>query len=115
MAPCTRCEKSVDFEGRPRRCVAIPDSKYNRCAECSRQGKPCDYRERNQMPTLSDWASIEKQKERFEEEEERAAAQAQEAMARVARIRKQKRLLLAREKKMILAGLNSLDELDAAE
>ncbi|CAG8982863.1 hypothetical protein HYALB_00014094 [Hymenoscyphus albidus] len=108
MAPCTRCEKFLDLAGRPRRCVAIQGDQYSRCSACARQGKSCDYRERNRMPSLSDWASIEKQKAHLDSQEE-------EAMAKILRLRQQKRLLLEREKKMIAAGLNSLDELDAAE
>jgi hypothetical protein len=29
----TRCEKSIDLDSKPRWYIAIPDSKYTRCAE----------------------------------------------------------------------------------
>jgi hypothetical protein len=114
MAPCTRCERVK------RRCVAIPstddETASKRCAECARQGRSsCDYVERNRMPSVSDWASLDRQLARLDEEEEKAIAVSQEAMAKILRLRKEKAFLKAREKKMIEAGLGSLDELDALE
>jgi ATPase subunit of ABC transporter with duplicated ATPase domains len=64
---------------------------------------------------MSDWESIERQKALLEEQEEQAAAVAQEAMARVLRLRKQKKSLVRREAEMSKRGLKFLDELDAAE
>ena len=51
----------------------------------------------------------------MEELEERAAAQAQEAIARVARLRKQCRFLRKRKIEIARCGLRFLDDLDAAE
>ncbi|TVY12480.1 hypothetical protein LARI1_G009638, partial [Lachnellula arida] len=104
MAPCTRYEKS------DRRCVALPEDGKNsdRCAECARNGKSCDVRARNRMPSLSDWASIDRQRQRIRDERD-------EAMAKILRLSRQEKVLEEREKKMIRAGLNSLDELDALE
>ncbi|PQE30339.1 hypothetical protein CJF32_00008237 [Rutstroemia sp. NJR-2017a WRK4] len=114
MAPCSRCERVK------RRCVVLPstdgDSASKRCAECARQGRSsCDYVERNRMPSVSDWTSLDRQLAKLDEEEERAIAVSQEAMAKILRLRKEKAFLKARERKMIEAGLGSLDELDAAE
>ena len=103
MVACSRCEKSN------KRCVGMKiGPNVGRCAECCRQGKTCDVRERNQMPSVSDWESIDRQRQRLRDEEE-------EAMAKILRLRKQQRFLDEREKKMIAAGLSSMDELDALE
>jgi len=42
-------------------------------------------------------------------------SKAQESMAKVLRLQKQRRLLDAREREMVSRGLDTLDELDAAE
>ncbi|CCD48656.1 hypothetical protein BofuT4_P110400.1 [Botrytis cinerea T4] len=56
MVACSRCEKSN------KRCVGMKiGPNVGRCAECCRQGKTCDVRERNQMPSVSDWESIDRQ------------------------------------------------------
>jgi hypothetical protein len=67
------------------------------------------------MPELSDWDSIDSQRKCLKREEEVAIAASQEAIARILRLRKQQRFLDEQEKKMIQAGLNSLDELDKLE
>jgi hypothetical protein len=112
MVACSRCERA----GRSDQCIGMPTGLPNRrCAECSRQGKTCDFVSRNRMPELSDWDSIDRQRERLKSEEEAAIAVSQEAMAKVLRLRKQQRFLDERERKMIEAGMNSLDELDKLE
>lgn len=63
--------------------------------------------ERN-VPSLGDWESIARQKANLEEQEE-------EAMAKILRLRKQRKLLVRREAEMSRRGLKFLDELDAAE
>lgn len=86
-------------------------SESRRCSECVQSKVRCDLRDDpwgNHVPSLSDWASIEKQKQRLEEQEE-------EAMAKILRLRKQKRLLIEREREMACRGLKYLDELDKAE
>ena len=59
--------------------------------------------------------AIKRQENALEELEERAVTQAQEAMARVARLRKQRRFLKKRKIEMARRGLRFLDDLDAAE
>jgi len=106
MAPCTRCENSKKGS----KCLALPESSRDsgRCSECARVGKTCDYRAKNKMPSVSDWESFGRKRQRLRDEEE-------EAMAKILRLRKQQRFLDEQEKKMVQAGLNSLDELDAQE
>ena len=103
-APCSCCRKQN------RKCV-VDNERSARCAECVRRKLSCDVLvddwERN-VPRLSDWESIEKQKALLEEQEE-------EAMAKILRLRKQKKFLVRREAEMAKRGLKFLDELDAAE
>ncbi|APA14509.1 hypothetical protein SS1G_06438 [Sclerotinia sclerotiorum 1980 UF-70] len=86
-----------------RKCI-VSSTDSSRCAECIRQGKKCDVR----GPSESDWDSLDRQKARLEQEEE-------EAMAKILRLRKQKRLLLERESDMLRRGLRTLDELVEVE
>lgn len=110
MAPCTRCARSG------RRCVALEnDSNAAKCAECTRQRKSCDVKSRNAMPSLSDWSSIDRQRQKLKDEEERAWVLQQEAAARILRLRKLQRQLDAREKDLIRSGLNSMAELEEKE
>ena len=94
----------------------VLESESSRCSECVRSKQKCnvllDDWERNITKT-SDWESIERQLEKLEEEEEKATAQAQEGMARVARLRKQRALLKSRKKEILCRELKYLDELDA--
>ena len=111
MVPCSRCVKQN------RKCV-YDHTESSRCAECIRAKLSCDgisdTWEAN-VPRESDWALIERQKQRLEEQEEAAAAAAQEASARVLRLRKQKKLLIRKEQEMARRGLKYLNELDEAE
>ena len=71
----------------------------------------CDLRDDPQdkhVPLLSDQASIKKQKARLEEQEE-------EAMAKILRLYKQKRLLVEKEHKIACHGLKYLNKLDEVE
>lgn len=100
MAPCGFCQS------RGRRCI-VSSSDAKRCSECCRAGRPkCDFK--SKLPTLGDWASLDRQRQKLRDEEE-------EAMAKILRLRKQQRLLDEREKAMIERGLSTLDELDKAE
>jgi hypothetical protein len=111
MAPCSSCEK----EGR--KCV-MDTALSSRCAECVRRKRSCDGLSdawTKNVPSQNDWMAIERQENALEEQEERAAAAAQEAMARVARLRKQRQLLKNRKLEMSRRGLKYLEELDAAE
>lgn len=79
MVSCSRCEKTG------KRCVGMRVGPHvGRCAECCRQGKTCDVKERNRMPSDSDWESIDRQRQLLRDEEE-------EAMAKILRLRKQQR------------------------
>jgi hypothetical protein len=112
MVAYSRCEKA----GRSDNCIGMAAGLPNhRCTECSRQGKTYDFVSRNRMPELSDWDSIDSQHERLKHKEEAAIAASQEAIARILRLQKQQRFLDKQEKKIIQAGLNSLDELDKLE
>jgi hypothetical protein len=104
MFPCSRCAKQ-------NRKYVVDTEKSTRCAECVRSKQSCDVKKdawTANVPSTGDWESIAKQKERLEEEEE-------EAMAKILRLRKQRKLLLRREAEMAKRGLRFLDELDAAE
>ncbi|KAK0099544.1 hypothetical protein ONS95_000744 [Cadophora gregata] len=103
MAPCTRCENANCKD-----CVSPRDPKLTRCGRCARLNKTCDVRTVNRMPTALDWESLDSQIEKLDAEEE-------EAMAKILRLKKQKRFLYERRQKMIAAGLNSMEELDALE
>ena len=103
MAPCTRCENAKCNE-----CVSPRDPKLTRCGRCARLNKTCDVRLVNRMPSAQDWESLDSQIEKLDAEEE-------EAMAKILRLKKQKRFLYDRRQKMIAAGLNSMEELDALE
>lgn len=104
MPPCSLCVKQN------RKCVV--DNEWSaRCAECVRSKASCDVKPdvwQSNVPSSSDWESIARQKERLEEQEE-------EAMAKILRLRKQRKLLIRREAEMAKRGLKFLDELDAAE
>ncbi|KAM0123300.1 hypothetical protein ACHAP3_011241 [Botrytis cinerea] len=97
MPSCSLCERTG------RKCIVSP-SDSSRCSECIRSSKKCDV----QGPSESDWESLSRQKERLDQEEE-------EAMAKILRLRKQKRFLLKRESEMLRRGLRTLDELVEAE
>ena len=97
MPSCSTCERSG------RKCI-VADERSSRCSECVRQGKACDV----SGPSMSDWAALDRQEEKLDQEEE-------EAHAKIIRIKKQKKLLRARRKEMVRRGLRTLDELDAAE
>ena len=71
--PCTRCHKQK------KTCVvdSSDSSESRRCSECVRSKVRCDLRDDpwdKHVPSLSDWASIEKQKQKLEEQEEEAMA-----------------------------------------
>jgi hypothetical protein len=106
MAPCSFCRRHG------RRCIAVEpqasdDVKSSRCSECVRHRRPkCDYT--SKLPSLRDWESIDRQRQKLKAEEE-------EAMAKILRLRKQQRFLDDREQEMLRRGLSTLEELDQAE
>lgn len=104
MNPCSHCQKQN------RKCV-LDNEKSSRCAECVRSKKACDGKASSweaNVPSMGDWESIARQKAKLEDQEE-------EAMAKILRLRKQRKFLLRREAEMTKRGLKFLDELDAAE
>jgi hypothetical protein len=56
IAPCTRCENSVDPDGKPRRYIAFPEKNKNnnRYTEYTRLRKSYDIRLQNRMPLASE-------------------------------------------------------------
>src|SRR5690554_6358416 len=103
MPPCSNCLRSE------RSCIVAPG--HRRCNECTRRNSKCD----GCAPTPVEWEKLRKEEERLEAEEEAAAAQEQEAFARRMRLRKQQKALKTRGAEMLRRGLQSLDELEAAE
>jgi len=100
MAPCDYCQRHR------RRCV-VDSSVSTRCSECVRHKlNRCNYT--SKLPSMNDWSSLDRQRQKLRNEEE-------EAMAKILRLRKQQRLLDDREKEMVRRGCETLDELDAAE
>jgi hypothetical protein len=109
MIPCTACEKK-GF-----RCVKLSEG-ASRCAECIRRGlSRCDAG----GPVPSDWVSLDRAKETLEREEEEAQEEHERlvasGLAKIRRIRAQRRFLRDREREMLRRGLASLDELDEVE
>lgn len=100
MAPCDSCRRHK------RRCVAAsPESA--RCAECVRTRKGnCNFTAK--LPTVNDWASLDRQRQKLRDEEE-------VVMAKILRLRKQQRFLDEREKEMVRRGVETLEELDQVE
>lgn len=97
MDSCSNCvRRNVTCFSSPR------DSK--KCAECVRRKLKCDC----MGPEHPDWIKLEREEERLDREEE-------ETLAKLLRLRKQKRLIRTRGKEMLRRGLKTLDELDAAE
>jgi hypothetical protein len=79
-------------------------SDSRKCAGCVKRKLKCDC----MGPEHPDWVKLEKEEERLDREEE-------ETLAKLIRLRKQKRLIRTRGKDMLRRGLKTLDELDAAE
>src|SRR4051812_14284978 len=78
MSPCDFCRLHK------RRCV-VDSRESTRCSECVRKKRSsCNYSAR--LPSLNDWSSLDRQRQRLRDEEE-------EAMAKILRLRKQQRLL----------------------
>jgi hypothetical protein len=100
MSPCSYCEKQE------RKCLVAEGS--SRCSECARRGQRCDV---EGIPASS-WVALEREEERLDAEEEKAAATMAESAARLARLRKQKKFLHKRAAEMLRRGLKTLDELD---
>lgn len=105
MAPCSFCRRHN------KRCVAFdqkdPSGSSSRCAECVLHRRShCDFT--SKLPSVQDWESIDRQRQKLRAEEE-------EAMAKILRLRKQQRFLDEREQEMIRRGLSTLEELEQAE
>lgn len=111
MSPCSFCEKNG------KKCIVVPEG-ASRCSECVRIGKKCDVEGR----PAGDWAAVEREEfrlesaEMFTEDNLRKAQDAiNEALNRLARLRKQKQFLRKRAADMLRRGVKSLDELDEIE
>ena len=108
--PCSSCSrhgwKCIMAEGRPR------------CKECVRRGRSCDGSgvsvvAINRM--VAELDRLQRDEEAAADAVEEAQRKASEAVARLSRIRKQRALLRTRGAEMVNRGLNSLDELEAAD
>ena len=97
MDSCSNCIK------RKTTCWASANDS-RKCAGCVKRKLKCDC----MGPDHPDWVKLEKEEERLDREEE-------ETLAKLVRLRKQKRLIRTRGKDMLRRGLKTLDELDAAE
>ena len=97
MNACSNCAR------RNRTCFSSPGDS-NKCAECVRRKLKCD----QHGPNHEDWVKLEREEERLEREEE-------ETLAKLLRLRKQKKFLRTRGKEMLRRGLKTLDELDEME
>ncbi|CAG8971105.1 hypothetical protein HYALB_00014081 [Hymenoscyphus albidus] len=83
----------------------IMSTRHTRCSECIRVGRSkCD----GKPEFLDGYEALARQEEKLEEEEE-------EAMAKILRLRKQKKFLQRRRNDMMARGFKSLQELDEAE
>ncbi len=113
IMPCTPCFRLKT------RCVMSEGSP--RCSACVRRARPCDgvFVGASLTRATSVLSKIERQEDDAEEalalaQEKalKAHREATEALARLTRLRKQKRLLRAREKELFDRGMQELDEED---
>ena len=96
MNACSNCMR------RNQTCISSADS--TKCAGCVRRKVKCD----QSGPSHSDWQKLEKEEDRLDQEEEAT-------LAKLLRLRRQKKALKSRGKDMLRRGLKTLDELDAVE
>lgn len=90
-------------------CVTSPDSLY--CLQCNKTGRTCKW-----DPSLSsDFAKIDKEKERLRREEVEEEERMEASFLKIRRLRKLKRFLEGREAKMIQLGLQNVEELEKLE
>ncbi|CZS90901.1 uncharacterized protein RAG0_01778 [Rhynchosporium agropyri] len=88
--------------------ISPRDPKLSRCGRYTRLNKTYDIRTVNRILSARDWESLDSQIEKLDTEEE-------EAIAKILRLKKQKRFLYERRQKIITASLNSIAKLDALE
>ncbi|CZT09536.1 uncharacterized protein RAG0_14270 [Rhynchosporium agropyri] len=100
IALYTRCEKAEYKEY-----ISPRDPKLTRYSRCARLNKTYDIRVINRMPLARDWESLDSQIKKLDAEEE-------QAIAKILRLKKQKRFLYERQQKIIATSLNSIAELD---
>jgi hypothetical protein len=103
MPPCDRCML------KDLKCIKHATSHY--CSECKRSNHRCS----SIAPSVQDWDNLDKEQKRIQSDRAKALADAQEALARVARLDKQQELLKTRGGEMLSRGLRSLDELEALD
>ena len=89
----------------------------SRCAECTRKGRSCDGSSVASSLTklLNDQAKLEREEAETEKELFVLQTQLQTMVGRLARLRRQKKVLRDRGAEMFLRGVQSLDELEAAD
>jgi hypothetical protein len=104
MLQCSFCEKNG------KTCI-VSSANSRRCSECIRVGKKCDV----DGPSVGDWKSLEDAETRLDAETEKAEAAMTEVMARLTRLRKQRKFLKRRGAEMLRRGLKSMDELEEVE
>lgn len=97
MVACSNCVR------RNRTCISSP-SDSSKCAGCVQRKLKCD----QVAPSHGDWVKLEREEDRLDREEE-------ETLAKLMRLRRQKKLLCTRGKEMLRRGLSTLDELDQVE
>jgi len=102
VMPCTPCFR------RKSRCVSSPKS--SRCVECVLRGRACDGSSVGDVLLRTDKALV-----KIRDEEEKAEEQLAEVLARLQRLRKQKRLLKSRHDELFARGIQQLDEDDAVD
>lgn len=127
VMPCSFCS------ARGLRCKMIERS--SKCGECVRRGRSCDASgvaiSSRRCPScvllffanecllvgriISESKRLDQEEERAEEQMLKAQAELNEALARLARLRRQKRQLVTKGQQMTRLGLQSLDELEEEE
>jgi hypothetical protein len=110
VMPCSFCSK------KGWKCHMMQD--ISRCKECVRRGRSCD----GSGVAMSSLSKVVSESQRLRQEERDTAAdlarlqqEMATSLARLDRIRKQRESLVTRGAEMVNRGLQSLDELDAAE
>lgn len=100
---CAGCRKAQ------RECVKSSDSKS--CLECLRRGYSCDM----EPFARSDFAKLDRERDRLDREEAQARERMRDAMAKLDRLDKQRRFLADREAKLVALGLDNVEELERLE
>jgi len=111
MLACTHCTRSDKL------CIVAP-AESKRCSECVRLKRKCDVnRDEDSVtgPSPGDWRKLAEAEDRLENETEKAETEMAELAARLARLRKQRKLLKRRGGEMLRRGMKSIEELERLE